>query len=296
MKKFFPIIVFVIAFILLGVWIFVTFFTQRNVTTAPENETTVSTFNPEFTEVDAETGAQIFKEEPKRRQKSWYLERDPVTHRQTLYFQAIEETGGAVTHSAVTSTPIAVTSFTRDLKEYQIIPNADNSLIGIIDNTGDASDFYLVNRAENTRENLFSYPVIENTVWLPNSKDFIFEARKENDPLNSLFVYRMTEAQMTELPFKASLQHMFIDQDQLIVFTNSNIQAGLLVDTAAESQLQSLNRQQSSWNVLGYSLADNYISFTKSAPFSKIDKIKMISDERAIYVLADEKIYRLSLG
>jgi hypothetical protein len=161
-----------------------------------------------------------------------YLERDPGTHRLTLYLRGFQD--------GKLQAKTAVTSFIRDPQNYKLILSVDEQKkIALIDNTADGATLYMIDLKEKTRTSVFSYPQILDVKWLPSSSldaadsgNFLFEAREQGDASSSIFYYDTQKKDASghakdaakKLELKTELKNVVpVSADVLIAATNQQI-------------------------------------------------------------------------
>ncbi|MFA5829348.1 MAG: hypothetical protein WC843_02530 [Candidatus Gracilibacteria bacterium] len=139
-----------------------------------------------------------------------YIKRNEGNFLQTLYLQALDEKNNL-------QTAIPVTSFIRDLNNYTISISPDHQKIIVVDQGSQNSNLYFVDLQSKNRQSLLQYPAIREVKWLPNSKDFIFQARAENTIDDGLFLYSGDTQKVMTLMLKTKLADVAIVNDDRIL-------------------------------------------------------------------------------
>ena len=162
-----------------------------------------------------------------------YLQFDSANKKQTLYSQPNAENGN--------TQKTAITSFVRPLSDYLIFADLTNQKqIALIDRGNNQSTLYLIDLAEKSRNSLFSYPIISELKWLPNSKNFLFSARPEGQINQSLFLYDAVQKKPVLLDLKTTLKNILpLSSDRLIAATGQMI-TGLASLDQSQGQLVTL--------------------------------------------------------
>lgn len=237
-----------------------------------------------------------------------YLKLNPDTHRQTLYVRGIR--------GAELGPETIATSFIREMKEYQIVPDIDkHQKIAVIDNTDpQSSTLYMIDLTAKSRTNLFSYPIIRDVKWFNNSEDFLFEARDHGDLSNAIFLYSAKDQKATKLDLKTSLKDVVImSNERLIAATTQHVGGDGQMAQELEGQLVVLGEQQATGNVttalgtitvgpqplnfVDYSLVANQARLLKSEPSLTLpEEMKISETGKSTYFLLSGKVYEFQLG
>jgi len=230
-----------------------------------------------------------------------FIARDPDTHRHTLYIRSIEE-GKA-------GEKTAVTSFIRDIKSYILIPAIETqNKIALIDGTAGTSTLYMIDLTKKSRENLFTYPLISGVKWVPDSSDFLFEARAEGDLSTSIFLHKTAAKEPIKLELKTLLKNVIpVSKDRLIAATNQYIAAENEL-AKLEGQLVTLGEAEATpavtalavtapspaLNFIDYSLLSNQGRLLKTAPDLAYPQEGTLSEtQKSAYFLIEGKVYEL---
>lgn len=161
-----------------------------------------------------------------------YLGRNPENGRQTLYYRSLQ--------SAELGPETVATSFIRDLTDYTIVPAiASRQKIAVIDNSAQEGTLYMVDLATKERHSLLSFARIENMKWIPETNNFLLEARDFNQTARAIYYYEQNKdsqnqdtqnqqnpqsaaaASPRQLPLRTSLANIdFLDPQNIIAITS----------------------------------------------------------------------------
>jgi hypothetical protein len=230
-----------------------------------------------------------------------YIERDPQTHRQTVYTRSIkEEKAGEKT---------VVTSFIRDLKNYLIFPSIEkNGKIALIDVTENGSTLYILDLKNKTRNSILTYPEIKNVKWLPGTDDIIFEGRGEGEIASSVYFYSAETHQAKKLELQTPLTDVVAATgDRLIAATmqgigdNNNLsglEGSLVTLTENEATPEALTpftiTSAPVLKFIEYSITADQTRLLKAAPdLSLPQNAKLSETAKSAYFLIDGKDYEL---
>lgn len=248
-----------------------------------------------------------------------YIKRNEGNFLQTLYLQALDEKNNL-------QTAIPVTSFIRDLNNYVISISPDHQKIIVVDQESQNSNLYLVDLQSKNRQSLLQYPVIRDVKWLPNGKDFIFQARAENAVDDDLFLYSGDTQKVLPLMLKTKLADVaIIDDDHVLAATAQQIPGSNDLTkiegnpVALGDNLNALDKIQSTTQASGagainnsnnptsdiqqmlsfvnFSLKNNEAVLLKGQPGGALpDAINSSSDGKTLWILQGDQISSLRLA
>lgn len=231
-----------------------------------------------------------------------YIKRDPDNFRQTLYMREIDKNKQPQAEQLVTS-------FVRDLKNYDLSISPNHQKIIALDRTDERSTLYLIDIKAKTRTGLLEYPFVEGIKWFPQiemaemSEDFLFDARDKNSLSNSVYHYHASDQKVTKLELKTPLHAIAImNQDRLIAVTTQEIivdekdSEGKIV-TLGDTYLASPSDNAPSARLafIDYSLLANQGRLIKlvSNDASIPDKVELNEEQNTLYFLQNGKVSQL---
>lgn len=240
-----------------------------------------------------------------------YIVRNDLNFRQTLYLAVINDKGEV-------GEPQIVTSFLRDLGNYVVAISPKSDKIAVIDQAPGQATLYMIDREAKNRASLLTYSAIRDMRWLPDSDDFIFQAREKNDSPEFIYLYRWDDGKTTQLELRTPLDTIaVVNKDRLLAVTNQALPEGAKT-RSFEGQLVPLGENQSTLEVsagilaqggspeaaaaikpaysfVDYSLIANQarlIGTLNEDPFPS--RIKAADDAKSIYFLQGEKVGQLT--
>ncbi len=230
--------------------------------------------------------------------------------RQTLYLAVMDDQGNV-------GEPQIVTSFLRDLENFVVAVSPKSDKIAVIDQAPGQATLYMIDREAKNRASLLTYSAIRDMRWLPDSDDFIIQAREKNDSPEYVYLYRWDDGRTTQLELRTPLDNIaVISKDRLLAVTDQALPEEAKT-RSLEGQLVPLGENQSTLEVsagilaqggspeaaasikpaysfVDYSLIANQarlIGTLNEDPFPS--RIKAADDAKSIYFLQGEKVGQL---
>ena len=229
-----------------------------------------------------------------------YLEREIGRGRQALFVVPLrpDTSGKENAPDYDLGEPYVAASFIRTISDYVIYPfiTAKNKIV-LVDKTLSGAALYLVDLTAKTRDNLVSFPVIENVKWLPETDDFIFEARDKSDLINSIYLYQSNQAAAVKLGLPGPLAWIEpLDSRTLIAATNQNVVGPAGTDELIGSLVSLSAIKSEVTNFITYDLITGdtrFLAYTDV--FYDLEEAKLRPDKKGVYLLQGAKIFELML-
>jgi hypothetical protein len=230
-----------------------------------------------------------------------YLARSRENGRQTIYIAPLQTNTSTASDAPeyIPGEPAIATSFIRNITDYTIYPfiSSRNKIV-FVDKTGGSSSLYVIDLMEKTRDSVISYTAIDNVKWLPETGDFIFEARAESEMQNAIYWYQSGNAQSVKLYIDAPLAWVEpLDSQTLIVATNQ-LAVGPAETEDLIGSLVNLSAEKSDiTNFVTYDLVTgNTRLLAATDVFYDLEEAKIRPDKKGVYLLQGAKIFELMLG
>lgn len=230
-----------------------------------------------------------------------YLARSPENGRQTIYVAPLQPNTDMAqnTPDYILGEPVIATSFIRNITDYAIYPfiNSRNKII-FVDKSGENAALYVIDLTEKTRNSIITYPEIDNVKWLPETNDFLFEARAEGEMQRAIYWYQSTNAQSAKLNIDVPLAWVEpLDPETLIAATDQ-IAVGPAETEELIGSLVNLSAEKTDiTNFVTYDLVTgNTRLLARTDVFYDLEEAKIRPDKKGVYLLHGAKIFELMLG
>lgn len=145
-----------------------------------------------------------------------YVKRNLENQRHTLYYRELDKINSEIGDETL------VTSFIRDLNDYEVFPNIMGSQkIILLDRVDEKSILYLVDLEEKSRENILEYEYIKSINWVPKKDAMIYEARSFGDMNTNIYYYNFDEKVAKKIDIISRFENIdFIDSNTLFAYTD----------------------------------------------------------------------------
>lgn len=212
-----------------------------------------------------------------------YIIRSDTNFRQTVYLASIKD--GKITN------PKVVTSFLRDLQNFILAPNSAGDKLAAIDQAPGQAALYMIDIKANNRTSIGNYPSVRDIRWIPNSNDFLFQAREKSGAPEAIYLYRWDDGKTTKLDLNTSMDNIaIINKDRIVAVTSQKIagdpQEGALVSLTPDTTETPA--------VVDYSLIANQARLITTLENGNLpSRVAMAYDQKTLYYQIGEKVFEL---
>jgi hypothetical protein len=230
-----------------------------------------------------------------------YLARSKENGRQTIYIAPLQTNTSTAPNAPdfILGEPVVATSFIRNITDYEIYPFIiSRNKIVFVDKTGGRSSLYVIDLAEKTRDSVITYPAIDNVKWLPETDDFIFEARAENEMQNVIYWYQSGSVQAIKINIDVPLAWVEPLDSQTLIAATNQLAVGPAETGDLIGSLVNLSAEKS--NITNFVIYDLVTGNTRllaiTDVFYDLEEAKIRPDKKGVYLLQGAKIFELMLG